>query len=227
MNPMSIALCLITTVTGVTAASARDVNDSTVTSSGATPVTAEIWVDNWFQMYVNGQKILEDSTPYKTERSFNAERVSFHADLPMTVAFEFRDFMEDDTGLEYIGSRKQQMGDGGAIAQFMTDGQLIGATGADWRCLVTHHAPVDTACAQSDDPKAGEGACAANITNAPADWTAPDFDDSTWPTATTHSENAVRPKQGYDQIAWHNSADIIWSPDLERDNIILCRATLQ
>ena len=69
----------------------KDLNESSVDSSGSTSLVAEIWVDNWFEMYVNGQKVLEDSTPYKTERSFNAERVSFKSDLPATFAFEFRD----------------------------------------------------------------------------------------------------------------------------------------
>ena len=39
----------------------------------ATGVKAEIWADNWFEMYVNGKKVLEDSVPITTERSFNAE----------------------------------------------------------------------------------------------------------------------------------------------------------
>jgi hypothetical protein len=56
----------------------------------------------------------EDSTAYNTGRLTGSG--SLNADLPMTVAFAFRDFMENDTGLEYIGERNQQMGDGGAIA---------------------------------------------------------------------------------------------------------------
>ena len=40
-------------------------------------LTGEVWVDNWFTLWANGQKVIEDSTPYKTERSFNAERFTF------------------------------------------------------------------------------------------------------------------------------------------------------
>jgi len=34
---------------------------------------AEIWVDNWFALYINGKKVGEDSVPITTERSFNSE----------------------------------------------------------------------------------------------------------------------------------------------------------
>tara|TARA_R110002073_G_scaffold336577_1_gene536010 strand:+ start:99648 stop:99929 length:282 start_codon:yes stop_codon:yes gene_type:complete len=42
-------------------------------------VTAEIWVDNWFALYVNGEKVLEDSVAITTERSFNAETFTITA----------------------------------------------------------------------------------------------------------------------------------------------------
>ena len=192
----------------------------------AEEVTAEIWVDNWFALHVNGEKVAEDSVAYKTERSFNAETIRLNADLPMTVAVELRDFMENDTGLEYIGSRKQQMGDGGAILQFSAGGKVIGVSDANWKCDVIHHAPVQTSCAKSSDPQIWQGACAGDITDAPADWTSVDFDDSGWDNAIEHSESAVRPKDGYDRISWDGDAKIIWSEDLERDNIVLCRATI-
>ena len=93
-------------------------------------LTAEVWVDNWFEMHVNGEKIVEDSVPITTERSFNAETVTFSADLPMTIAIMAKDFKENDTGLEYIGSRRQQTGDGGMIAQFRdaATGEIVAVT---------------------------------------------------------------------------------------------------
>jgi hypothetical protein len=210
-------------------AQGREVNVSDAGGSGAQAITAQIWVDNWFALSVNGSPLLEDSTPYNTERSFNAEQVTFRADLPLTVAFEFRDFMENDTGLEYIGSGRQQMGDGGAIAQFFdtASGAVIGVSDADWKCLVVHHAPVSTSCESASSPVVGQGDCASQITSAPANWTAPGFDDSSWASATEHSERAVSPKDGYDQISWNSKAELIWGTDLERDNIVLCRATFQ
>ncbi len=204
------------------------VNEVDLGGAGSTTVVGEIWVDNWFQMHLNGAPLHEDSTPYLTERSFNGERLTFRTDLPATIAFEFRDYMADDTGLEYIGTNRQQMGDGGAIAQFINaaTGEVLAVTGDDWACTVIHHAPSDTACARERNPVAGQGACAGDIQAAPTGWTAPGFDDSGWPRASTFSESAVRPKDGYDQISWTGAAALIWGPNLEQDNIVLCRAAL-
>jgi hypothetical protein len=184
-------------------------------------------VDNWFALFVNGLLLYEDSTAYNTERSFNGERITFNADLPITVAFEFRDFMETETELEYIGERKQQMGDGGAIAQFIdASGGVLGVTDASWRCLIAQHAPIDPSCADANDPQVGEGACAANTADVSADWTAVDFDDSDWVGATVHTEADVGPKDGYDDIDWDRSAELIWGENLKQENIVLCRATI-
>lgn len=226
-SALFIAFCL---VSGTAALAQRGpmVYETVLKGSGAVAVTAEIWVDNWFQLHVNGKPMIEDSVPYATERSFNAERVTFRADLPMTVAFEFRDFMQNDTGLEYIGSRRQQVGDGGAIAQLhnAATGKLMGVTDAKWRCQVVHHAPVSDQCAKQRNPKAGVGACASRITKISPDWTKPGFDDRAWPAATIHSARSVGPKDGYDRIDWDRSAQLIWGPDLRLDNIVYCRTTI-
>ena len=203
-------------------------NEHEIESDGTTKVMAEIWVDNWFAMSVNGAPLIEDSVPFKTERSFNAERVTFSADLPATVAFEFRDFRENDTGLEYIGTGRQQVGDGGAIVQF-TDaetGAVLNVSDSNWKCMVINHAPMDEACANESDPKVAEGLCAADIADAPFGWTDPDFDDSLWAAATEHSVREVRPKDGYDEVDWKPSAKLIWSDNLKLDNTVLCRAII-
>ena len=81
-------------------------------------VKFEVWADNWFATYANGELVGEDSVPITTERSFNAETFSFDAGYPLTIAIEAKDFKETDSGIEYIGLDNQQMGDGGFIAQF-------------------------------------------------------------------------------------------------------------
>ncbi|WP_299655216.1 hypothetical protein [uncultured Jannaschia sp.] len=78
---------------------------------------ADVWADNWFEMRVDGVQVAEDSVPITTERGFNAETFAFEAERPFTIGLVARDFIEDDTGLEYIGTRRQQLGDGGVIAQ--------------------------------------------------------------------------------------------------------------
>ncbi|CTQ52643.1 hypothetical protein LP7551_01163 [Roseibium album] len=205
-----------------------ELNESKINSSGTHKILGEVWVDNWFKLYINGAPLLEDSVSIKTERSFNAERFEFKADTPMTIAFEFRDFMENSTGLEYIGTRKQQMGDGGAIAQFrdQATGKLLAATGSDWRCLAVQSAPKDNSCEKERNPDVSKSNCAETKISAPDNWMEPGFDASKWPKATIHSERDVRPKDGYDRVQWDGSAKLIWGPDLQKDNILYCRVTV-
>ena len=203
----------------------------TTTHTFAEPLTltADIWADNWFQMSVNGTQVIADSVPITTERSFNAETVTFSAELPMTVAIKAMDFKENDTGLEYIGTGRQQMGDGGLIAQFRNTetGAVVAVTDDAMRCLVVHSAPIDRSCEASSNPVAGEGACGFDITEEPDGWQAFGFDDADWPQATVHTARAVDPKDGYDRIAWSEAAQFIWGPDLERDNTVLCRLAIE
>lgn len=188
-------------------------------------VAADVWVDNWFALYVGDELIKEDSVAFNTEQSFNAESFSFQATLPLQLNLIIRDYLEDDTGLEYIGSRRQQMGDGGFIAQFF-DAQtndLIAVSDDSWRCLPVHRAPLNRQCERSPDPAQS---CESEIIDEPQNWKSPDFDDSHWPNATIHTEQAVRPRRGYLEIDWHPSAKLIWGADLEIDNTLLCRISI-
>ncbi len=186
-----------------------------------TTVQAQVWADNWFEFHVDGNVVMTDPIAVTTERSFNAEVFSFDAVLPTQVAVHVMDYKEDDSGYEYIGNRRQQMGDGGFLAEFRNaGGDLIAVTGSDWTCKVIHQAPLDASCAGDTS------SCQANILPMPAGWTSAAFDDSAWPAAVVHSYQAVRPHGGYDDYSWQPEAQIIWGEDLEVDNTILCRFTL-
>ena len=190
--------------------------------------TAEVWADNWFQLNVNGVKVAEDSVPITTEKSFNAERFSFEAEAPFSIGLIAKDFKENDSGLEYIGTRKQQMGDGGVILQIKdADGKTVAVTDEGWKCLVTHRAPVNKSCAEESNPVAGQGACGFEVTEAPEDWDAIGFDAADWEAAIEYSERSVRPKHGYGRIDWDSNAQLIWGPDLETDNTLLCRLVVE
>lgn len=198
-------------------------------TSGALSIRGDVWVDNWFSFSLGDTFLIEDSVPITTERSFNATTFTFNADYPLVLNFIVKDFKENDTGLEYIGERNQQMGDGGFIAQFTdtASGQVIAATNADWKCLVIHKAPLDKACENESNPVAGQGPCGFTALDEPAGWTSPDFDDSAWTNASVYSEAQVGPKDGYDQISWDPAAQLIWGSDLETDNTLLCRLRVE
>lgn len=199
-------------------------SSTTVSPTGTTPTTfrAEVWADNWFALYVDGVLVGEDSVPITTERSFNAETITFTATYPFTLAMVSKDYIASDSGLEYIGTGRQQIGDGGFIAQItdVATGRIVAVTDSSWVGLVVHRAPLDAACASSADP---DTECAHRITPEPAGWAEPGFDASTWTAATEYTAAEVGTKDGYDTIEWDAAAHLIWSDDLRLDNTILWR----
>ncbi len=201
----------------------------TVTDLGGdTEFRFEGWADNWFALYVGEELVLEDSVSINTERSFNAESIVFTGDYPLELNFILKDYKENDTGLEYIGESNQQMGDGGFIMQ-ITDtatGQVVGVSDESFTCTVIHTAPLDTACESEADPVAGTAPCDFTDLGEPDGWLAADYDTSGWVSTTVHSAADVDPKLGYDEISWDSEAELIWGPDLERDNTVLCKVTI-
>lgn len=198
------------------------------TAAGAETFSTDVWADNWFEMRINGTQVAEDSVPITTERSFNAESFTFEAERPFVIGIVAMDFRENDTGLEYIGTNRQQMGDGGLIAQIRdAAGETVAATSADWSCLVIQTAPLDTACADEENPVAGEGACTFDAMDEPEGWDAAAFDASGWPPADVYTAREVGPKDGYDEITWVPEAELIWGPDLHQSNTVLCRLTVE
>lgn len=189
----------------------------------------DVWADNWFAAYLGNELLLEDSVPITTERSFNGESKTFSANYPLNLNFIIKDFKENDTGLEYIGTTKQQMGDGGFIMQ-LTDkdsGAVIGVSNSDMKCIVLHEAPLNKNCEKSDSPSTDSESCGFVETAEPTNWKDENFDDSTWQNATEYSEKEVSPKDGYDQISWDSKAKLIWGDDLETNNTLLCRMTIK
>jgi major membrane immunogen (membrane-anchored lipoprotein) len=214
-----------TVASTTTEASATDTSVAADPADGETVTfTAEVWADNWFALYANGELVGEDSVPITTERSFNAETVTFEASFPLTLAIEAKDFKETDSGLEYIGEPNEQLGDGGIIAQITDEstGEIISVTDDTWTALVVHRAPLND-CVGSADPAT---ACDTEITDTPSEWTEADFDDTDWSTATVWTVADVDPKDGYDQVTWDPTAQLIWGTDLEVDNTVLLRQTI-
>lgn len=227
-----------TTSSSTTSSTSTSSSTTANSASTSTPTTAnvaqgdqrkfqaEIWADNWSSLSINGKLVGEDSVPITTERSFNSETFTFEASYPFTIGMITKDFKENDTGLEYIGTDRQQMGDGGFIVQ-ITDtstGKIVATTGADWRGLVIQRAPLDVACEKSTDPTSE---CTSKSSSEPSNWAEASFDDSTWTTATVYTAADVDPKDGYSSITWDPTAAFIWSESLTQDNTILWRHVVE
>jgi hypothetical protein len=199
---------------------------SSTLSGEGTVFVADIWVDNWFSLTANGAQIAEDFEPITQERSFNAQSVEFTATYPLILAVVTKDFMENASGLEYIGTDKQQIGDGGFIMQVREkeSGKVVAATSPVWKGLTIQRAPANVDCVTSSDPLTD---CGSSALEEPNGWQKASFDDSSWSNATVYSAEEVKPKLGYDEIAWDPSASLIWGADLKVDNVLLWRTTVE
>lgn len=184
--------------------------------------TAEVWADNWFALYINGKLVGQDSVPITTERSFNSEQITFKATYPLTIGLIGKDFKENDSGLEYIGSNRQQIGDGGVILQIResTSEKIIATTGKKWRVLAIQQAPLNSECVKSYEPLKD---CKFVEKMIPADWSKSDYSDIKWRFAREYSESKVGVKDGYLEIKWDRKAKLIWGEDLKVDNTLLFR----
>jgi len=187
---------------------------------------ADVWADNWFALSVNGVEVGTDREPLTQERSFNSETFTFTATFPLVVALVAKDYIASDSGLEYLGTDRQQIGDGGVIAQIvdLDTGRTVVATDATWRAFVTHHAPVDPACAGSSAP---DRDCRAVLIPEPDGWRRAGFDDSRWAAAAEYSAEQVGVKGGYASIGWQPPARLVWSGDLRLDNTVLLRRVVE
>ena len=184
---------------------------------------AHVWADNWFALYVNGKLVGEDSVPITTERSFNADTIKFTATYPLTIGLVAKDFTQDASGLEYIGSPRQQIGDGGIIAQIkeVKSGKLVTATSSAWKSFTTNTAPLNPTCVTSSKPATD---CQSSTLNFPTGWNLASFKDASWKSATPYSPQDVGVKDGYLNIDWSPGAKLVWSSDLKLDNTVLLRA---
>lgn len=205
------------------------VHVSSAETQGAVSFRMDGWADNWFAAYLDETLLVEDSVPITTVRSFNAEMVTFRADYPLHLNLILKDYKENDTGLEYIGTRRQQRGDGGFMLQLtdLASHRVVAVSGSDWACTVINTAPLDKACEKESNPVAGIAPCTFLDRPEPAGWKGANFDDSQWKATTIHTATAVGPKGGYSKIRWDPAAKFVWGPDLKADNTVLCRITVR
>lgn len=163
---------------------------------------ANIYADNWFELYINGNLVAVDSISFIPH---NVVSVEILPEYPMTIAVMAKDNADANTGLEYDNS---QIGDGGFILKF-SDGTV---TNASWKAKSFFQGPID---GDLKNPKTRHEAI-------PVNWFAVDFDDSTWENATEHSEEAVGPKEPFYQHDFAG-AKWIWTKDLALDNTVIFR----
>lgn len=165
-------------------------------------IKANVYADNWFMLYVNGELVAVDSIKFIPH---NVISVDILPAYPMTIAVMAKDNADPKTGMEYANTN---IGDGGFILKF-GDGTV---TNASWKAKQFSRGPIDR---DTKNPR-------VENTPIPDNWFAVDFDDSKWGNAKEYTEEQVNPKQPYFETDF-KGAKFIWSDDIELDNTVIFR----
>lgn len=206
-------------------------------------ITAYLFGDNYFELYVNGEFAGRDAVGFTP---FNSHVARYQVEYPITYAallIDWEGYL--GVGLEDWGEGKIHIGDGGFIARF-SDGT---ATDGTWRCRTFYVAPLDdpsclvvdaesnpdsSGCPSTDDSVACisndfMNTCRAAHFPLPEDWMSPEYDDSGWSPAVTYTADDVTGAPGFRNYedTLFQGAEFIWSTGLELDNLVICRATVE
>jgi hypothetical protein len=165
-------------------------------------VRANVYADNWFMLYINGELVAVDSIKFIPH---NVVSVDILPSYPMTIAVMAKDNADPKTGMEYANT---SIGDAGFILKF-GDGTV---TNARWKAKKFSWGPIDR---DTKNPRV------ENLT-VPENWYAVDFDDSSWSAAKEYTEDEVGPKQPFFESDFQD-AKFIWTDDIALDNTVIFR----
>lgn len=234
--------CNRVTPPNAAAVSDRDVPIVEIDRDGEV-ITGYIVADNYYEMWVNGQLVAVDATPFTP---FNSSIVKFRVKRPYTLAFLLVDW-EEHLGLGMENNARSSPyypGDGGLIARF-SDGTLTDAT---WKAQSFYIAPLlDPQEVQEKGQVHDTGSiggrvhpfarrpdckdrCYAVHYPIPANWQSARFNDSLWPRAWefTNEEIGVRSLPAYTRYPeLFGDARWIWSYNLVLDNVVIARKTVK
>ena len=207
--------------------------------------TAYIFADNYFELYINGTPVAKDAIPFT---QFNSHIVKFRVAKPFTIAMKLVDWEENlGLGSESNAGSAFHPGDGGMVAVFNdATGKTVATTGSGWKAQTFYTAPIkDLSCPTENGTTRSSANCSTTGVSdgtafyalhwkVPATWMNADFDDSTWPNATTYTNATVgvdnKPAYTnftdvFDNAA--NDAQFIWSTNIILDNEVIVRYTVQ
>lgn len=207
--------------------------------------TAYIFADNYFEMYVNGVAIGKDPVPFT---QFNSNLIQFRVKKPFTIAMKLVDWEEHlGVGCEANRGKPFHSGDGGMVA-IIKDAQdkIIATTNENWKAQTFYTAPImDISCVSEEGAYRYSKPCSTNggqdgssfyalHWEIPTDWMKTNFNDSTWPKATTYTNKTigVDNKPAYTNFTnifddKTNDAKFIWSTNVVLDNEVLVRFTVK
>ena len=233
-----------TYATSTAAVSALNGSDIVTIDASGEVITAYIFADNYFEMYINVIPVGKDKVPF-TE--FNSSIVRFKVNKPFTIAMLLVDWEERlGVGAETNGGFTYHPGDGGMVAVFKdASNTIIAKTDTSWKAQTFYTAPImNLSCATESGTSRLSTTCSTADSNSgttyyglhwarPANWTTASFNDSTWPSATTYTNTVigVDNKPSYTNFInifddASNDAQFIWSKNVVLDNEVIVRKTV-
>jgi len=225
----------------VTALNDKDIVD--VDADGEV-ITAYIFADNYFEMYINGVAVGKDPVPFT---QFNSNIIQFRVNKPFDIAVLAVDWEENlGTGTEDNRGRKAHPGDGGFVAVFKDNSdKVVAITDSNWKAQTYYTAPIsDLSCLSESGNSRLSTDCTIQGTDdasvlygvhwtMPTGWEKQGYDDSQWPSATMFSNDTVGVdnKKSYTNFTEvfddsANDAQFIWSSNLSLDNKTLLRTSV-
>ena len=237
--------CTGTTYANTTAAlAALNGSDIVTIDNDGSVVTAYIFADNYFEMYINGVAVGKDNVPFT---QFNSNIVRFKVRFPFTIALLLVDWEENlGLGSESNGGFAYHPGDGGVVAVFKdAENKTLAVTGNNWKAQTFYTAPImDLGCPTENGTARLSNNCSTQDSNngsayyalhwnKPENWNSASLDDSNWPAASTFSNTTVgvNNKPAYTNFTNifddpGNDAQFIWSSNIILDNEVVVRYTV-
>ncbi len=203
--PMALSFCSVTFL-GESAWAQAPSGGKVRKPSMADTVKANIYGDNTFVLYINGELVAVDSITFIPH---NVISVDILPTYPMTIAVMAKDNADPKTGMEYANTN---IGDAGFILKF-GDGTVTNTT---WKAKKFSWGPIER---DTKNPRV------ENIP-IPDNWYAVNFDDSSWGNAKEYTEEEVGPKQPYFENDF-KGAKFIWTDDVALDNTVIFRHTVK
>jgi len=207
-------------------------------------ITAYIFADNYFELYINGVAVGKDKVPFT---QFNSSIVRFKVKRPFTIAMLLVDWEENlGLGSENNGGFAYHPGDGGMVAVFKdANNKIVAMTNSDWKAQTFYTAPItNLGCPTEIGSARLSSNCSTQDTNngtafyalhwnKPSNWFSPIFDDSSWPAASTYTNETVgvNNKPAYTNFTSvfddpSSDAKFIWSSNIVLDNEVVVRYTV-
>ncbi len=207
-------------------------------------ITAYVFADNYFEMYINGTAVGKDRVPFT---QFNSSIVRFKVKRPFTIAMLLVDWEENlGLGSELNGGFAYHPGDGGMVAVFKdASNKIVASTGNKWKAQTFYTSPLtDLTCPTESGTSRLSNNCSTQNSNdgskyyglhwsRPVKWMSTSFDDSSWPSASTYTNTTIgvdnKPTYTYFKGIFDdasNDAEFIWSSNVILDNEVIVRYTV-